>query len=83
MAAVTIRNLDETVKARLRLRAAQHGVSMEEEVRRILRAAVAQDTSTLALGARLKQRFAQAASAGWALPARHAPRTPPAWEDTP
>lgn len=40
MATMTIRNLDDDVKARLRVRAAQHGRSMEEEVRSILRAAL-------------------------------------------
>ena len=40
MAALTIRNLDETTKRRLRMRAAEHGHSMEEEVRRVLREAV-------------------------------------------
>jgi plasmid stability protein len=41
MAAFSVRNLEDTVYEQLRLRAAGHGVSMEEEVRRILRAAVA------------------------------------------
>ena len=36
MASITIRNLDDKVKARLRVRAARHGRSMEEEVRNIL-----------------------------------------------
>ncbi|MGH8148275.1 MAG: FitA-like ribbon-helix-helix domain-containing protein [Rhodanobacteraceae bacterium] len=36
MATMTIRNLDDDLKSRLRLRAAQHGHSMEEEARRIL-----------------------------------------------
>lgn len=36
MASITIRNLDEEVKRRLRIRAAEHGRSMEEEVREIL-----------------------------------------------
>ncbi|THF59404.1 FitA-like ribbon-helix-helix domain-containing protein [Pseudothauera rhizosphaerae] len=40
MATMTIRNLDDDVKARLRVRAAQHGRSMEEEARSILRAAL-------------------------------------------
>ena len=40
MATITIRNLDDDVKARLRVRAATHHRSMEEEVRIILRAAV-------------------------------------------
>jgi antitoxin FitA len=36
MATLTIRKLDPAVKERLRVRAAQHGHSMEEEARRIL-----------------------------------------------
>lgn len=40
MATMTIRNLDDDLKARLRVRAARHGHSMEEEVRGILRDAV-------------------------------------------
>ena len=36
MASLTIRQLDDDVKQRLRLRAAQHGRSMEEEVRHLL-----------------------------------------------
>lgn len=40
MASITIRNLDEDVISRLRLRAAEHNRSMEEEVRIILREAV-------------------------------------------
>ena len=41
MATLTVRNLDDSVKERLRVRAAQHGVSMEAEVRNILQASVA------------------------------------------
>ncbi|MYH20782.1 MAG: plasmid stabilization protein [Acidobacteria bacterium] len=40
MATITIRNLDDDVKTRLRVRAAEHHRSMEEEVRIILRTAV-------------------------------------------
>jgi phosphopantothenoylcysteine decarboxylase / phosphopantothenate---cysteine ligase len=36
MASLTVRNIDEDVKQRLRLRAATHGRSMEEEVRHLL-----------------------------------------------
>ena len=39
MASITIRNLDPAVKERLRVRAARHGRSMEDEARRILREA--------------------------------------------
>jgi plasmid stability protein len=41
MANLSVRKLDEETLARLRVRAASHGVSMEEEVRRILKEAVA------------------------------------------
>ena len=40
MASMTIRNLDADLKARLRVQAAVHGHSMEEEARDILRAAL-------------------------------------------
>ena len=40
MASITIRNLDDDVKTRLRVRAAEHHRSMEKEVRIILSEAV-------------------------------------------
>ncbi len=40
MASMTIRNLDDSLKAKLRVRAAQHGRSMEEEARQVLREAL-------------------------------------------
>ena len=40
MASMTIRNLDEKLKARLRMQAAKHGRSMEDEARDILRSAL-------------------------------------------
>ena len=40
MASLTIRNIDDRLKLRLRVRAALHGRSMEEEARVILRHAV-------------------------------------------
>ena len=46
MANITIRNLDDAVKTRLRVRAAGNGRSMEEEVRLILREAVQRNVST-------------------------------------
>jgi antitoxin FitA len=41
MASMTIRNIDDSLKSRLRIRAARHGRSMEEEARSILRSALA------------------------------------------
>lgn len=40
MASLSVRNIDEATYERLRVRAAQNGVSMEEEVRRIIRLSV-------------------------------------------
>ncbi len=40
MATLTIRRLDESTKAKLRIRAAEHARSMEEEAREILRSAL-------------------------------------------
>lgn len=59
MASITIRNLDETLKRRLRVRAAEHGRSMEEEVRDILRAAVGGAEPVGDLGTRIHRRFAE------------------------
>ena len=60
MSSITIRNLDDELKASLRLRAARHGLSMEQEVRNILQstlAAEASPTSGLAFAMRIHQRF--------------------------
>lgn len=59
MAQLVVRNLDNDVKDRLRRRAARRGRSMEEEVRAILRAAVAQDDPAQPppLGSRIGRRF--------------------------
>ncbi len=40
MASLSVRKIDDDVYKRLRIRAAKHGVSMEEEARQILRRAV-------------------------------------------
>lgn len=60
MAQLLVRNLDEDVKLRLQQRAADHGRSMEEEVRVILQAAADQDvpaTKAVGLGTRIAARF--------------------------
>ena len=75
MATLTIRNLDDAIKQLLRIRSAQHGVSMEEEARRILRDALVRVSQPQVLGQRLKQRFADVAAADFELPARQISRT--------
>ena len=58
MASITIRNLDDKVKLHLRMRAAGHGRSMEEEARQILASAVEQDLKPeKGLGAALHELF--------------------------
>lgn len=58
MASITIRNLDDALKRSLRVRAAEHGRSMEEEAREILRLVVSQPPSSRNLGRAIHQRFA-------------------------
>ena len=65
MAQVVVRNIEDDVKARLKQRAAQHGWSMEEEVRQILRKAVAEPGQPpVKLGSRIAARFAGAGLSG-------------------
>ena len=44
MASITVRNIDDDLKERLRIRAARNGHSLEEEVRLILRRATGEIT---------------------------------------
>jgi plasmid stability protein len=58
MASITIRNLDDKTKERLRVRAARQRRSMEDEARNILRAALAKDATTPRnLAQTIRQRF--------------------------
>lgn len=59
MAQVIVRNIEDDVKAGLKARASQHGWSMEEEVRQILRRAVGvEGQARPRLGSRIAARFA-------------------------
>jgi plasmid stability protein len=60
MAQIVVRNLGEDVKRRLKRRAENHGRSMEEEAREILREAVGADqprTKTVGLGTQIAALF--------------------------
>jgi antitoxin FitA len=70
MASITIRNLDEDLKAQLRVVAASHGRSMEEEVRMIIRQALSREEKRGGLGSRIHARFAAAGGADLPLPKR-------------
>jgi antitoxin FitA len=78
MASITIRKLDESVKRRLRLRAAQHGTSMEDEARRILRTALAdQEPGRPDLARAIRRRFEPLGGLELQLPPRRPMREPP------
>ena len=81
MASLTIRNLEEALKAQLRVRAAHHGHSMEEEARQILRAALtdaAKPAHSLAVS--IAQRFKGLGEAPSPLPRDELVRDPPSFE---
>jgi len=78
MAMLTVRNLDDDLKGRLRLQAGSHGHSMEEEVRQILREALVVEPEQDGLGSRVHARILALNGGGeLALPARSAPRPVP------
>ena len=77
MAAITIRNIDEALKRQLRIRAAEHGRSMEEEARDILRQAMGRVTPSPHLGQAIHGRFAALGGVDLDLPLREAMPAPP------
>lgn len=68
MATLTIRDLDDGLKAQLRLRAARNGRSMEAEVRALLREALTE--SGTGLGDRIHARFAAHGGVDLPIPPR-------------
>lgn len=80
MANLTIRNLDAELKARLRLQAARHGCSMEQEVRDILRRAVMQEAGDISFAERIRARFTDLEADALPTPPRRPARTPPVAE---
>lgn len=67
MGNLSVRKLNDETMERLRIRAAQHGISMEEEARRILSQAVAAPTN---LGDLAVELFGQAHGIDLELPDR-------------
>jgi plasmid stability protein len=78
MASITIRELDEATKEKLRVRAAHHRRSMEEEARSILRAALSEDEAPVRnLAEAVRRRFQPFGGVELALPKREPIREPP------
>jgi plasmid stability protein len=76
MASLTIRKLDPAIKESLRLRAARHGHSMEEEVRRILSNVCGPGRPTNAFDS-LREHFLDTGGVELELPPRRPGREPP------
>ena len=84
MGTLTIRNLEDPLKSRLRLRAAARNRSMEEEARQILRAALQEPAvQTQDLGSRIRARFAGFGAVQLPIDPRRAVREPPAFDELP
>lgn len=76
MASLTIRNFDDELKTLLRLQAARHGWSMEQEAREILRRAVSVQAPEAGFAQRIRQRFAALGVDELLIPQRRAARLP-------
>lgn len=78
MASITIRDLDERTKSRLRVRAAHRHRSMEEEARQILREALAADETPAGnLAAQIAARFGPGGGVDLDIAPREPMRGPP------
>lgn len=77
MAAISIRNLEEHVKERLRVRAATNGRSMEAEIRAILADAVSEPRPSEGLLPAILDRFGLIGGVDLRLPRRSTPARGP------
>ena len=81
MASITIRRLDDSLKAKLRVRAAQHGRSMEEEAREILTQSLTTKAETgLDLYRAIRRHVEPLGGIELELPPRRPIRRPPTFE---
>lgn len=81
MATLTIRQLDEKTKTRLRVRAAHHGRSMEEEAREILRSALSATSQPKGnLAEAIRRRFSSLGGVELQFPRRDSIRQTPEFE---
>jgi plasmid stability protein len=80
MATLTIRNLDDELKSRLRIRAAERDHSMEEEARQILRDVLSESRNAkehAGLATRIRSRLRDLGDVDLHLPQRNEPPRPP------
>ncbi len=77
MASITIRQLEESTKRKLRIRAANHGRSMEQEAREILKCALNQpEEQPKDLGKAIRDIFAPLGGVELQIPPRGPIRDP-------
>ncbi len=82
MASITVRNLEDGLKRRLRIRAAENGKSMEQEARDILKAALyTQPSKGEDLVRAIRSRFAPLGGVELELPPREPMGEPPDFND--
>ena len=77
MGSITIRNLDNNLKAQLRLRAARHGRSMEAEARTILAQSLGASADEQNLAVVIQRRFESLDAESLPIPRRQVVREPP------
>lgn len=81
MASITVRNLDEGLKRRLRIRAAENDRSMEQEARDILRTALDEDAVPVRnLGTAIHELFKPFGDVDLEIPPREPMREPPQFD---
>ena len=82
MASIMIRNLDDGLKSKLRVRAAQHGRSMEEEARHILRRALTEKPrEPTDLHEAIRRRIEPIGGVDLEIPPRQPLREPPRFDE--
>ncbi len=80
MASITVRKLEDELKHRLRIRAAENGRSMEEEVRQILRMELCPQPQQKNLASAIRARFAPLGGVELDIPSRSPMRQPPRFD---
>ena len=81
MASITVRNLDDGLKRRLRIRAAENGRSMEQEAREILKHALEDEAAPVRnLGTAIHELFAPLGGVELEIPPRQPMRDPPRFD---
>ena len=80
MTQITIRNLDDAVRLKLRARAAAKGRSLEAELRDIITRAATEAEPPVHVGRSIRERFQRVGGLELDFPARSGPRAVPEFQ---